>query len=344
MKKFKKLLSLVLVALIVVNFTTITTFADDESVSFDDYIQGVAERFFNLTGFEYGDEYQISNSFDVYNFDDEAYIQNRTLTFIISDNKIIGLINTDNTGGDFNSNYFEVSSADLTKAFEGSSNIVIGYKDGILYVLTNNKIVYAFSDLNDEILSSDFDLSNCSFEKIVIKNEYVYSPIQTRATILFNKQLNIKHVANVKDRCWAACVAMKVNYQKSNNLVTNTVYNDMYNRYNEKPVGNMTWYKRAYPYYRVSATYYEKGLGSSAVSDAINNYKPVHISVSNSDNGHAIIICGAKICDTFATYTIDDPNISYKVYQDISYSAMSDPTKFVYYGQETYTNWHRSIV
>lgn len=344
MKKFKKILSIFLTGLLVFNLMTITAFANDESDSFDVYLKGVAERFFNITGFEYGKEYQISNSFDVYNFDDEAYIQNRKLSFIISDNKIIGVLNIDNTNENYNSNYFEVSDVKLNNALKDSSNIAVGYKNDVFYILTNNSIVYMSNDLSNDILISDFDLTNILFSEISVENEYVYSPVHTRATLLFNKQLNVKHVSNVGDRCWAACVAMKVNYQKSKNLLTNTVYNAMYKKYNEKPVGSMQWYKRAYSYYGVSATYYEKGLGSGPVSNAINNNKPVHISVSNSNGSHAIIICGTTICDTYSTYIIDDPNIGSKVYQDISYSAMSNPDYFVYYGQHTYTKWHRSII
>lgn len=352
MKRFKKVISIGLAVIMVINFMTITTYASDEVTSFDDYAHEVAERFLNITGFEYGNDYQISNSFDVYNFDDESYVQNRKLSFIMSDNKIIGVINTGDINGEYISSYYEISSEELNNAFNDSSDIVVGYKKEIFYILTNNKIIYMSNDKNNDILISDFDFTNISFDTIIIENEYVYSPVTTRATILFNKQLNVKRVNNGNSPrtgvglCWAATSAMKINFQKSKSLTAMNIYNAMYNKYKSEPVGNMIWHKRVYPYYGVSCKYYDRGLGAGDVSNAIRDNKPVHIDVFPSKGiGHSVIISGVTICDNYATYTITDPNEPVKIYQDISYQAMSDPKYFVYYAKEnTYIDWRASVI
>lgn len=353
MKRFKKVLSIFLTGLLVFNLMTITAFADDESDSFDVYLKGVAERFFNIIGFENGKEYQISNSFDVYNFDDEKYIENRKLTFIISDNKIIGLINSNDENGEYISNYQEISSADLNCALNDSSDIVMGCKGDTFYILSNNNNIYMSNDLNKQTAFSDFDFSNCSFDKLVIDRENVYNPIQTRS-VLYNKQLNVKRVENSnsprtgKGLCWAACVAMKVNYQYNKSYTAMNVYNAMYNKYHTEPLGQMIWYNRAYLNYGMTdATYYERGLGSGTVSNAIRDNRPVNIDIWDSTGkaGHAVIISGVTICDNYSTYTLVDPNEPVKIYQDISLKAMSDPKYFVYYAKEyTYTNWTASVV
>ena len=133
---------------------------------------------------------------------------------------------------------------------------------------------------------------------------------------------------------------MKINYTKGKSLTARDVYYAMYNKYSSEPVGNMTWYKRMYPYYGISATYYEDGVGTGTVSTAINNNKPVQISVKNSTSSHAVVISGITIYTDHSVYTICDPNKNSKVYQNVSYAAMSDPSQF-YYG--SYTDWYRTI-
>lgn len=85
-------------------------------------------------------------------------------------------------------------------------------------------------------------------------------------------------------------------------------------------------------------------MGSGIVSNAIRDNKPLQISVRNSSTAHAVVISGVIIYENAATYIIVDPNISSKVYQDVTNAEMSDASKFVYYGQKTYTDWYRTFV
>ena len=66
----------------------------------------------------------------------------------------------------------------------------------------------------------------------------------------------------------------------------------------------------------------------------------LQISVENSKSAHAVIISGITIYSDHSVYTICDPNKQSKVYQNVSYAAMSDPSQF-YYG--SYTDWYRTI-
>lgn len=346
---FKRLVSLTIIAAIIstlCSFGGFKSFAVERDGNFENYAQSVLNDILQLNGYENGDSYQLSDEFEVMDLDTNTIVENENQYFVISDDEVIGLYAVYEINNSYESNYFSFTSEEVNEALDSGTTVAIGYKNDILYIISEDDVLYSSIDVSDDTLFLSFDRSICSFEPISAEYLFTIQTPRTRASVVFNKQLSVGIVKNSispktgEGLCWAASGAMKINYTKGKSLTARDVYYAMYNKYSSEPVGNMTWYKRMYPYYGISATYYEDGVGTGTVSTAINNNKPVQISVKNSTSSHAVVISGITIYTDHSVYTICDPNKNSKVYQNVSYAAMSDPSQF-YYG--SYTDWYRTI-
>lgn len=346
--KIRRILSLALVFVVINCIITFNVTADnsrDNFGDFEDYTRSTLGDMLLLDGFQTGDSYKLSNAFTVYNFDTNTIVDNQKVYFVINDSNVVGIYSFYEIDDTFTCNYTPILLNHIDNISDLNMPIVVGYRKDILYILSENEVIYNSVDDYITFKWQTFNLTHCEFATVRPNYEFIIQSLKTRATV-YNKQLDVKIVSNTtspksgKGVCWAACVAMKVNYTKSKNLSALTVYYDMYNKYHTEPYGNMDWYKKAYPYYGITAKYISGGIGSGDVSTAINNNKPIQIGLSRSGAAHAVIISGITIYSDHAVYTICDPNKTGCVYQYVSYGAMSDPSQF-YYGN--YTNWTKAV-
>lgn len=331
-----------------------------DNQSLDAYINQRVGNYLYLEGYTDLSAISISNSFDIYDFNKGIIINNRSINFVINDNNIIGILIVGFVNNDYSSMYMAVESDILTEYYVNNIPFAIGYSNGY-FVLVHNGLAINL----DGYLISNITIPSIYNEMLIVANRPC-NAVQSRSA-LFNKQLNVArrnneiNADNGKGLCWAACIAMKVDYQSTsiNYLMTLAVYNHLKSAYNPSvygfPVGNLVWYNRAYSYYQTGCTVYTRGLGAGEVSNYINQNKPIQISLSGDIGNHDVIISGCTIYSNHAIYTIIDPNPEAgngtgKVYQDVSLQAMSDPDYFVYYGDHEnygdaymFNDWYLSI-
>ena len=350
MKKIKKLMSVILCFLLTLQLFTTAIAMDNEANpthNINEYVNSVLKEYLVLQDYYSFANIYISNSFNVYDFGNNSTVSDRNVYFIFDNDDVIGMLTVVNNQNDFGSKYSVISNSFLSELYTNQSELAIGYENEYLFAVSNGEY---YSFLNNTNLS--VSVNSLTVDTQVLKKARAYNAVIPRDTILFDKQLSVNHVSNANNPttgaglCWAACVAMKVNYQTYRTAQLNSigVYQLLKSKYGGNPIGNMTWYKRAYPYFNVSCTYLTRGLGTGEVSDIINLNIPIQIGLSTDDSAHAVLIVGCRIYSNHAIYSINDPNDPEVQYQDVTYNAMSNPDYFVYYANtKTYTSWNKSI-
>lgn len=356
MIRIKRIVSVITVfVLMFVLFTnTVTASSLDELSVYDEvnqYIDSVLKDYLELEGYSSGEIFYISNSFEVNIFDDNTIDSNREFFFIFKDNIVIGMITVGYFNNEYSSKYTRLNNEIIEELFISKTPFAVGYSSDNLFIYYNDVFVPLCS--SEE---ADIDSSTCDISIQTILQNRNYRFVQSRSTVLFNKVLDVEYVSNDINPytgaglCWAATLAMKVNGHRDNvnPLSALVVLQLLRNKYESEygmPTGTPEWIMRGYGYFGIACTYVSDGLTASEVSNVINNDKPIDIGLKRNGGkaGHGVVIAGCTIYSNHAIYVISDCNIEtgYQ-YQDVSYSAMSNPDSFIYYGQYTYDDWYES--
>ncbi len=335
-----------------------------------EYIETRLKDYLLMDGYSSSDSFFISNSFSINYYENNSVDSLAEIYFIFKDNAVISMLTVMNINNEYTSRYSKLSSSIISNLFNSNTPFSVGYIDDDLCVCFNNQIVSLNS--NTEI-NTDPNQINATSQTITKAKGYYF--VQTRSSLLFSKTLDIDIVANGTSpydgtgMCWAATIAMKVNYLNptyNNSLNARAVLELLRMKYTTSiygyPIGTKAWIQRGFNYFNISCTTFDRGLSTSEVSNQIQNNNPIFIALKRDSDesekeeegdyvAHAVLIVGCSVYSDHAIYVIADSNALEYHYQDVSYAAMSNPDEFIYYYPHwytgdiiyTYPTWYLSI-
>ena len=273
------------------------------------YVEEVLPLYLSSRDLPYDNTYSFSSPF-IINFtsfqNDSDYYY-----FVFQDNDVIGKILVSEENGEFYSSFDMNVPKELQNYYDNSSDIYISVEGDTTWVVSEDDC----TPLENE---SDVEYSGYRYQGSAIdKYETVdYSaPLLRRSTQLAdiklssfptvrNEKVNGKYVL-----CWAACIAMSVNYLQDDNLTAMDVYKEIGSP--AKPEGYSSNINKAFAAYNLSKTKYSSALTPNQVYQSLKNDKPVFVDVEATDKSmaHALEVFGITISNDKTVYTFMDPSI-----------------------------------
>lgn len=296
-----------------------------------------------------------SNPVALYNFSDNSIIGSEI--FIFDDDRIIGKTEVYNGESGYISMFDTYIPDDLLSAYCDGQQIAMGYfeEDLLMYTVSDGFVHIdglESCDLAKSALPVPQELSAITIWGIT-------SPDFAIPYSISRISLDVKHVHNsTKEdkygQCWAACLAMKLNYQKGLNLDADTVTAVCKSDVSLQEKGGSVGANPVSP--DITAMYNYYGYAVTTVNDAISHGdvyyaladgKPLVISIHNTDTddyGHAMVIKGIILDGSSSTYMLDDPN---KWNTTVTWQLNGNPTQKdpnISYDDSgyTYNHWRRT--
>ncbi len=243
----KKLLPLLL-ATAVIFAMSVSVFATEFTTSsnMDIYAKQVLEKYVIEIHPEVVNAY-ISNPITVYNIDENA---SHTVYFALSDSDVLGILSVSLYEGQYISSYAHNVSECIKNAYKNQTSISLIVSGEKTCVKIGNTVYKAFGN-NKTVTIPAINARNLNSS--IIQPKEVLSLTSSRAmNVLFHRYLDIPIVESPDGLpyCWAACVAMNVNYLKGYNLTAIGAYNAYTLTYGANLTSNMVErYYNAYSYY-----------------------------------------------------------------------------------------------
>lgn len=290
----------------------------------------------------------ISDSYGVYNIEyeyagDDIYI-------VFEDNTIIGMLSVSNINGDFYSSFEYSTYETLQNLYEDGEEIAFIGDTQKLYVIDKSETF----EIDNEVDNIDTSVNYNFVANSGVELERAYKvdipQAVSRQVISFKRNLSVPIVRNTtvngKGICWAAAIASKVNYLNNQNYLALDIFNSLASTYNAIPAGTKEWTERGYEFYNIPCTYKGSMMNCVEVYNNIVNDIPIHISLTDDEVGHAVILSGITInTDGSGVYQLVDSNRSVPIDVSVSADTMTADANFVYatsYGI-TFTSWYRSF-
>ena len=342
-KIFKRITAAMLAAVMTV--TSVSASAEsvnkEEKYTIEEYIMEVTPVYLASRNFDASSTYYASNIFEVDNSDPPRYY-----SFIFQDNDISGKLEINFVDG----NYYSVFDTDI------QSEIKEMYvkNEEIAFVVNNNN-TFVVSETSavaiDSIEKADF-VGNASLQTPITKttpieyNLIVNASANARSASLGSKTLsNFSFVPNQDTGsgyvlCWAACVAMTVNYLLGYTpSSSNFIYADDVSKAVGTTTGTNSAVKNAYTKYGYTANNTNGPSNPNTVFQKLSSGKPVHINVQDSDQGltHALEIYSIYIYTDKTVYTFYDPSILNGTPQSVIASGNPTPTSSSFLYVHTYS-------
>lgn len=352
-KKAVGFISIFAVALSFFAFPTVYAqdiYSDDETVEFntlDEYIEYSIPRHLYSHSLVVNGTLSYSKPVMLYNFENNSVIGSEI--FIFEDNELLGKTEVYETEDGYVSAFDTYITDDLFSAYQSGEEIAMGYINSNLFM---------YNDSNGYVYIEGFGKYDLPLETPQILNTItVWSntspdlgvPYATLASV----KLDVRHIDNSttynsNGSCWAACVAMKLNYQMKWNLDADTVFEaaddwkltlwEFGSTDLSVTLENEGEVFRKYGYnVNETATH----MTHSEIYNILKNNKPLAISMNmnNSANGHQIIIKGLTLESASSTYFVDDPNYL----EEKSFVLNGNPSQtypsFYYQYSGGYDNW-----
>ncbi|MDE5994371.1 MAG: C39 family peptidase [Oscillospiraceae bacterium] len=340
MKNFKKAIGMSMAAVMAVSMMgTLPAAAEevtDEVVEYstiEEYIEYVIPNYVRAQSVEINGTFYYSNTIDIYNINDIESGSRGECVFFFDDDKIVGKMQVRKHNGEYASVFDTHITDEMQGSFDGDYAIAFGYF---------NDDFYSF----DEMVGSTFvdgpGFEECPDYALPLNESIIKAASMDLAAIpapyAASASLNVPHVANTAcdyghGLCWAACMAMMVNYRNGKSLSALRVWQDMKTSDNPDPVGDINIISRAFNniYNYDHALFVNRSISASEVLGALSSNKPVYIAVSRGDFAHTLVICGVVFnnstsTSSIITYTVKDPNNKNSVQ---SFTVVGSPTKAI---------------
>lgn len=310
MKIIKKIFSLVLALLLVVNFAP----ANEVSAATNYGIETIASDFMNIVSEapnDYGiniisDKFRLSTAITPYKYNEDGLLEVMLDTkyyFIYSDNEpIAALISND----DVSSVYFEADLAKELKGFERDSFTIVCDEQGAHI----NSTIYDSNPKKTSIIS----LSNNTLTKNAADSSKL-----TASSVPASYGLSIPIILQGNDNdCWAACVAAAGKYLKVTTKTARQVCDAMGIGYNSGALPSQI-VDACKKVYSLNNSYLAGGIYNLTTIYSIlsSNVVPLAIFYSNiwdsstsNDMAHNVVIQGYQASTQGAFLRVMDPNNS----------------------------------
>ncbi len=313
----------------------------------------------------------VSNIFPIY--DSTTGAQTNEAVFVISNNKVIGMMLIATVDGQYHSTYYDGVDESIQDAYADGTGVALVADEECMLFITNTQTILLLSGPCNYNLDL-FDFSDITIVYNHISIEHVISIITPRSAVLERScTIPVTHVsnsngANGEGLCWAAALAICINYLKgysgNNALTADSLYQLCLQNWRvgeAAPAGIPYWYQKAYGFFAIQCTVTEyQAYNYYSLYNYIGTYKPLIFGVYryeyNAETeitekiGHAVVLCGITVYrdgnDVYGTYAFCDPNVSTNnVYVNVDYSTLMNGTSFTYYnGQRMYTEWSRTVL
>lgn len=328
---------------------------DDEAIVFnslDEYIEYSIPRHLYAQSIVIDGTLSYSHPVSLYDFDNGSVIGSEI--FIFDDEELIGKTEVYNSGDEYMSTFDTYITADIDWAYQTGEEIAVGYVNNTLFMYSDSEGYVYIDGFENYDLPSGTPLE---LSAITVWNET--SADFAVSYSVATARLNVIHVPNSltyngNGECWAACIAMKLNYQMGYNLDADTVFEAA------DSLGLLDWNfdyglvidlsdeSAVYSHYGYNVTETSNRLTHGEVYNILRSGKPLAISINNSndDKGHKIIIKGITLDAASSTYIFDDPNTKIERTTILNGNPSQTYPSFSYpYGNNGngYNNWRYTI-
>ena len=345
---------------------------EDEEIVFDsveEYIEYSIPRHLYSRSMMFDGNVGYSEPVALYDFERNVVIGSEI--FILNDDEIIGKEEVYDTAGGYMSIFDTYIPDCISLAYEDSEPIAMGFLGEGTFMYSDSEGYVQIDGIEENrplMLSSPLELSVISVARET--PAYLDVPYSHLHTVM----LDVKHVPNNKQTyifpqglCWAACLAMKLNYSQdrynSNTLDVLDAYmvaNKCFEIGNYKPKdGVLTVYlehelymykEYEYPYIE----YTEEPMTHLEIHDCLNQGWPLVMAINKlplepNAVGHDMLITGIILETGSSTYYVDDPNIPQlrtfnfsgnpsKTFSDFYYEYKDEYGNVITY----YNNWRHT--
>lgn len=248
-----------------------------------------------------------------------------------------------NENNHFSSYFDTIITDEIIDAYANGYDVAIGtFEKSVFFYsdMTGYSFVDGLEDENNPV-QIPTQLSSISLDGVISLENYVipYAIATHKLSVPFVSNSN---TYDANGQCWAASVAMKLNYHKSLNLTADSVYEKLTKAGIDFETNGTT---KALDYFDYDNYCSTSSMTSGDVALALGDEKPVIIHISDKNNvKHAVVISGIVLDVAGSTYSINDPNYSYTR----SFNTTTNPTtqnssisyKSVGY---TFTKWYKSF-
>ncbi len=321
-------------ALVSVSVFSCTALAEDFQ-TLDEYVNDVLPTYLEANDFPEGTNYYTSNLIDVINY--ETGDKYASYIFVFSENEIIGKMQINSSNNGFFSSFDTYIPDAIQEVYDKSEYFTITFDDNYVFLVTDS-VNMAFDGVNNEniIYSGDAPkndiierLNSFSYVKPeVISLNNIQGDISLLEEIAFaDYDLSVERVPNVyisdigRYVCWAACIAMKLNYQCDLDLTATDIFNaSKWLESGETDPGYEYVHKNAFDKYDCAYTLVDGSISASKIAFALRDNMPVEIGIEGTytKNGktysaaHALIVKGIRLYTSKATFILLDPSTSQK--------------------------------
>lgn len=273
----------------------------------DDYIEYSIPRHLYAQQIETSAVLEYSAPIALYDFTNNTVVGSEI--FFIDNGQMIGKMDVYNENGEYSS-YFDTNiTEDISNAYFNNYEIAIGgyYNSVLLY--TDEKGFKLVDGLENDNAPANIPTE---LNKIIITGNVSTDFAMPYSIATYS--LSVPHVDNSNTydnagQCWAAAVAMKLNYHKSLDLTADSVYEDLTAAEIDFSSNGTVKALKYYDYSNYTSG--SSALSSGSVTTALMNDKPIIMHISTSSGvKHAVVISGIVLDVSSSTYTVCDPNYS----------------------------------
>ncbi|MDE7193265.1 MAG: C39 family peptidase [Oscillospiraceae bacterium] len=342
MSTLRQKISVTMAAVMAVSVLGMLPAAAEEVVEYstiEEYIEYAIPHYVRAQSVEINGTFYYSNTIDIYDINDIEGGSIGECVFLFDDDEIIGKMQVWQVDGEYASVFDTYITDEIQGSFDGDYAIALGYFEDDLYsydeVVGSTFVDGAgFEECPDYELPLSESISKAaSMDLAAIPAPYAAS---TSLAVPWVKNDICDNTHTEKHwLCWAACVAMMVNYSDETSLTTKDVWRSVKTSSNPDPDGALANIKSAFDNYDYSYYYQKNAISASEVLGALSNHKPVFIKIDGVSNSgkdvyHAIVICGISIDNASSssaniTYTVNDPTSG----KNLSFLVTANPTNVV---------------
>ncbi len=324
--------------------------------SMGEYIDLAMSNYIIAAGLDADANYTVTNAIPVFAEGDQTPLG--YTVFLIGEDGTVGEMGVYQNNGSYTSVFSLNPDLDKHCIMQGNISIIVN-EGGKWLCNENNEVVSLAENADDDFAPTSFDNGTAvMLNYFTINSECLISPMGDTGTTLGRVSLNVSYVENYTGYdvnngngiCWAATIAMKVNYLKGKSLDAKAVYDLAEEKLNSTE-GTISTVKGVYKEYGINVT--SKTTSSGFITnqqawDLLNDNDPIDLAIigylnsnyTGEEHYHQVLLTGMTIGTTGLSYEFYCPNNENKKYVFISGTPTATTSKKM--GDFMYTDdWSR---
>lgn len=293
----------------------------------DCFIEDAVKTALIMSGSQEGN-YTISNLIPIYDFE-TGKSNGQKKALIISGNRVFAELDIWTDGDQYYSSFCETENNPVDPFINGNDALCYGvYQDSLWLCVNNTSFYHADSFIEVEAPAN----IECLSLPIEVEQNIKLDANDPQACAIDDKiVLSVTHQANDKspgatdwNLCWAACIAMKVNYLKNTQYTAISLYNYLIQN-NMDYDGSGDCVKKAYKSFGIDIEFYGNAQ-NQYLWNMLENNQPFDVAIKGERSDgkteyHQVLVCGMAKGSTGIAYRFDCPNSKAKKVVQISGDA-----------------------